>query len=65
MKIIYKDFYGTYSITQRRDGTATLRCRNATTGSLDVFKKYKTVQGAKRALSMYCDGMPFEIKTIK
>lgn len=65
MKIIYKDFYGTYSITQRRDGTATLRCRNATNGNLDVFKKYKTVQGAKRALSRYCDGMPYEIKRIK
>lgn len=65
MKIIYKDFYGTYSITQRRDGTAILRCRKASNGNLNVFKKYKTVQGAKRALSMYCDGMPFEIKTIK
>lgn len=65
MKIFYKDFYGTYSITQRRDGTATLRCRNASNCNLDVCKKYKTIQGAKRALSRYCDGMPFEIKTIK
>lgn len=57
-KIIYKDYCGSYSITEHRDGTATLRCRNCANHNLDVNKTYTTVDGAKRALSRYCDGMP-------
>lgn len=58
MKIFYKDGCGTYSIEGHKDGTATLRCRNSSNYKLDVKKDYKTVQGAKIALSRYCGGMP-------
>lgn len=62
MKLIYKDCCGSYSITPHKDGTATLRCRNNANGHLDVNKDYQSVDGAKRALSRYCDGMPQQIK---
>lgn len=62
-KIIYKDYCGSYSITEHRDGTATLKCRNNVNHHLDVNKKYNSVDGAKRALSRYCDGMPSEQKS--
>lgn len=58
MKTVYKDSCGSYSITTHKDGTATLRCRNGSNYNLDVNKVYKSEQGAKRALSRYCDGMP-------
>ena len=57
MKTVYKDWYGTYSITTHRDGTATLRCRNKW-GQLNLKKDYKSEQGAKIALGRYCCGMP-------
>ncbi len=58
MKTFYKDYCGSYSITEHDDGTATLKCRNNANNNLDVNKKYKSVMCAKRALSRYCDGMP-------
>lgn len=58
MKLVYKDSCGLYSITTHRDGSATLQCRNSSNGHLDWNKKYKNTDGAKRALSRYCDGMP-------
>lgn len=60
MKTYYKDSCGTYSIDEHYDGTATLRCRNAANGHLDVNKTYKSVKGAKIALGRYCGGMPAE-----
>lgn len=62
MKIIYKDYCGSYSITEHRNGTATLRCRNNANNHLDVNKVYVSVRGAKVALSRYCGGMPLEVK---
>ncbi len=61
MKKLYKDYCGTYSVTEHRDGTATLRCRNCVTHTLDFIKTYKTVKGAKIALAKYCGGMPDEV----
>lgn len=60
-KLLYKDSCGSYSITEHRDGTATLRCRNSVNGYLDHKKDYKTVRGAKTALSRYCGGMPRKV----
>ena len=60
MKTYYKDRYGTYSIEEHYDGTATLRCRNSSNGNLDVETTYKSVKGAKIALARYCGGMPAE-----
>ena len=62
MKKVYKDACGSYSITTHGDGTATLRCRNSANNNLDVNKQYKNTMSAKRALSLYCGGMPSEIK---
>lgn len=61
MKTIYKDGCGSYSITEHKDGTATLRCRNAANNNLDVNKKYASVRGAKSALSKYCGGLPSRV----
>lgn len=61
MKLVYKDYCGSYSITTHRNGTATLRCRNNANGKLDVNKNYNTVKSAKSALSRYCGGMPQQI----
>lgn len=60
MKTYYKDFCGTYSIAEHRDGTATLRCHNG--GKLQVNKTYKSIQGARIALSKWCGGMPDKVK---
>ena len=54
----YKDSCGTYSITENADGSATLRCRNASNNNLDVNRDFQTVRGARISLSRYCDGMP-------
>lgn len=62
MKTIYKDYCGSYSITEHQDGTATLRCRNNSNYTLDICKKYNTVRGAKQALARYCGGMPTQVK---
>lgn len=62
MKLIYKDYCGSYSITKCADGSAVLRCRNSANGHLDLNKRYSTINGAKRALSRYCGGMPKLIK---
>ncbi len=61
MKAIYKDYCGSYSITEHRDGTATLRCRNSVNNHLDVNKRYNSVKGAQIALSIYCGGMPDKV----
>ena len=61
MTTVYKDGCGSYSITEHKDGTATLRCRNNANYNLDVNKKFATVRGAKAALSRYCDGMPEKV----
>ena len=61
MKTVYKDYCGSYSITEHRDGTATLRCRNSANNHLDVNKRYKTVRGAQSALGRYCGGMPTKL----
>lgn len=58
MKLIYKDYCGSYSITEHTDGTATLKCRNNSNNNLDHNKTYKTTHGAKIALGKYCGGMP-------
>lgn len=58
MTTYYYDYCGTYSIKVHRDGSATLRCRNAVAGTLDLNQKYKSEKGAKIALARYCGGMP-------
>lgn len=59
MKIYYKDYCGTYSITLNSDGSARLRCHNG--GKLQVNKTYKSLHGAKIALGKWCGGMPIRI----
>lgn len=52
----YKSFYGsTYSITEHRNGKATLKCYE---NGKRTKKEYKSLSAAKRALSRRCDGMP-------
>lgn len=60
MKRYYKTAYGgTASITEHRDGTATL----VVAGRMDREKvKCKSVTSAKRALSRRCDGFYREVK---
>lgn len=55
----YRDGLGTYSITEHKDGSATLRMSN---NGNRLKKDYKTVASAKRALSRFCGGMPIWIK---
>lgn len=62
MKTYYKDGCGSYSITEHRDGTATLCCRNNVNYHLDHKKDYNTVRGAQIALARYCGGMPEVVK---
>lgn len=55
----YKSFYGsTYSITEHKNGKATLRCFE---NGHKERKEYNSLAGAKRALSRRCDGMPDRI----
>lgn len=57
MKQFYKDYCGCYSISEHRDGTATLLCRDSY-GRKTFQKDYKSLQGAKIGLSRFCGGMP-------
>lgn len=53
MKMYYKDFYGaTASIRVKRDGGAVLK---VFCGGKWFVKEYKTVKGAKIALSKWSD----------
>lgn len=61
MKTIYKDPFGSYSITEHANGAATLRCRNCISNTLDYNKTYNNVRGARIALAKYCGGMPSQI----
>ena len=54
----YTDRFGLYTIQGDRNGSYTLFCYNKSNGHLDYKRTYKTEDGAKRALSRYCDGMP-------
>lgn len=61
MKTYYKDFCGTYSITEHRDGTATLKCYAYPFYGgkvLGLCKTYKSEKGARIALGRYCCGLP-------
>jgi len=54
MTKFYKDFYGcTASITEHKDGTATLVM---VAGMTRTTKKYNTIRGAKMAMSRQSDG---------
>lgn len=57
MKTCYKDFFGTYSITEHADGTATLICCDAY-GNIAKRSNHKSTKSAKQSLARYCDGMP-------
>lgn len=63
MKILYKDECGTYSITVHTDKTATVRHNYK--GAILFKKEYVGLDGAKRALSRYCGGMPKQISIHK
>lgn len=53
MKTYYKDFYGsTASITEHRDGTATLKICS---GMKKINKKYKNKKSALSAWYRYCN----------
>lgn len=56
MTYIYKSFYGSsYSITEHRNGKATLKCYE---NGKRTKREYNSLTAAKRALSRRCDGMP-------